>query len=601
MASKSFNLYLRKTNANYSHTVELYLNERSQSIVSNQTIIDYTVTFKTPSQSGYHYNYNNRLWLTIDGNVLASSEDVGSINIGSNSSKQIKSGTITITHDADGNKTIPIYMRFRQMPESTAVYDSSISDSWALTRIPRASTVTFSSGGHVLGEAMTLTVNSADSSFRHNVTFSHGGTTETIATNVGSGNLTWTPAINYATRITNSMLSDGIVTCHTYDGNGNALGTSQSTLTLQVPYYVPVLTASVEATNLALDRCVQGFSGAVFAFSATTSYGASIQGYTIDGISRVSGYEIPVITASGEVSWTVKVTDSRGQYASQTLTLTVYPYAMPDISRVSIYRSDAQGVEDESGTYIGVKAHVTISDVNGQNSIATFKARYHATGSETWIADATNLTNDSVNVLTSLFDAGTAYSIQLFVTDAVGNTGYSIVIAIPVATVPFNIRDNGSGIGLGKYCEHDDAFEINEDWAVNMGMNLLMSGLRVIPVVASSVSNASGYVKYANGLTLAWKQFERDNYPITKAWGSIYENTNDDLVFGDMPNKGTDAEFTATPVVFATPCGGNSAIIASVIGTNTTSWGRAWVVRGVQLANTEVAINLLAVGFSAVS
>ena len=108
MASKSFYLYLRKTNANYSHTVELYMNERSQSIVNNQTIIDYTVTFRTPRQSGYHYNYNNRLWLTIDGNVLASSEDVGSIDIGSNSSKQIKSGTITITHDADGNKTIPL-------------------------------------------------------------------------------------------------------------------------------------------------------------------------------------------------------------------------------------------------------------------------------------------------------------------------------------------------------------------------------------------------------------------------------------------------------------------------------------------------------------
>ncbi len=596
MASKSLTLSLKSsssTSAPYTHTVTLTITEQSQDTTNNRTTLSYTVEFKAGSSNNYHYNTGNKLWLTI-GSVISSNEDVNPIYLNAGGSKTIKSGTITIDHNSDGTKTVDIYFRFRQTQKSA--YDANTSDTFTLTTIPRASSVANATG--TVGSPITLKITRASTSFTHTLEYVFGSISETIAINVATA-YTWTPPISLADQIPNYVSGNGRLICRTYSGT-TLIGSKEATLTLSVPDYTPTLTASVSATELKLNRCVQNFSKAIFSMSATTQYSATISYFTIDGVVRPNGYMSDVLASSGTVSWTIVVRDSRGKTASTVVSLYVYPYNLPTFTEALVQRCTSSGIPSSSGTYAAVSVSATISSIDGQNSISALKCRYRLNSSSTYTTvDVTN--NDTTIIGDGNIDVAATYVAQIYVTDAAGSTTYSSEFILPIDSIPFNIRDSGSGIGFGKYCEHDDAFEINENWAVNMGMNLLMSGLSVIPVVASSVSGASGYIKYANGLTLAWKQFERDNYPITKAWGSLYENTNDDLTLGDMPNKDTDAEFTATPVVFASPSGGNSAIIASIVGATTTSWGRAWVVRGVQLANTEVRINLLAVGFSAIS
>ena len=322
--------------------------------------------------------------------------------------------------------------------------------------------------------------------------------------------------------------------------------------------------------------------------------------------------------------YTATVTDSRGFSASASFSmLRMIPYSPltinPTVSRPAP-TSDKLTISLSGDMFVGDWRDTVPNTLYIRYRYAELGSSQY---SDEYVIDNSKITFTSSGYYTASpvelvgeFDYQTAYTILITAYD--GNPGRSVILTQIEKTITqqkgipvfdwgandfrFNVPVYGTDADFsGGTVSADTITGATASFSGNISAaGLMLSGLSVLPVVESSVGAASGYIKYANGLTLAWKQFERDNYPITKAWGSLYENTNDDLTFGDMPNKDTNAEFSSAPAVFASPSGNNSAIIASIVGVTATSWGRAWVVRGVQLANTEVKVNLLAIGFSAV-
>ena len=76
----------------------------------------------------------------------------------------------------------------------------------------------------------------------------------------------------------------------------------------------------------------------------------------------------------------VTVTDSRGKKTSGTFTRTATDYAAPGFSGAVAYRSDSAKQEDESGTYITVRAKAVVSAIGSSWNTATLTAAVKAAG-----------------------------------------------------------------------------------------------------------------------------------------------------------------------------------------------------------------------------
>ena len=98
---------------------------------------------------------------------------------------RIRSGSTTVTHDDDGTKTINVSASASGV---NALGSASISaKGFALTTIPRATTPSFSGGSSWdCGDAKTIDLPRASSSFTHVVTYKFGSASGTISSSASS-------------------------------------------------------------------------------------------------------------------------------------------------------------------------------------------------------------------------------------------------------------------------------------------------------------------------------------------------------------------------------------------------------------------------------
>lgn len=169
--------------------------------------------YETWSSSG---GYN----LIIDGQSFygAATEDK---KITINSNTLMVSGDAEITHNSNGSKTITITVS----GDTSNLDISSQSGTAVLTTIPRASSLTFSDG--IIGTSMPITVNRADGSFAHTLTYSFGSLSGTIASNVGDY-YSWTVPTSFYGQIHNAKSGTGTITCTTYSGSSQVGSSSYS-------------------------------------------------------------------------------------------------------------------------------------------------------------------------------------------------------------------------------------------------------------------------------------------------------------------------------------------------------------------------------------
>ena len=201
-----------------------------------------------------------------------------------------------------------------------------------------------------LGSPMTLEL-TRYTEFTHTVTCTLGSQTLTVCEDSTETVLTWTPPLALAEEIPDAAAATAVFSVTSLK-DGAAVGTVQRPVTLAVPEsVVPTVTAVWQDLSGAFDSfgtCVQLVSRLGVEAEALGAWGSTIRSstLTLDGQPYTGG----VLTAAGEVTLTVTVTDSRGRRGSQSHTLAVAAYAVPWV-RIDASRCDADGTPNEMGEF----------------------------------------------------------------------------------------------------------------------------------------------------------------------------------------------------------------------------------------------------------
>ena len=181
-----------------------------------------------------------------------------------------------------------------------------------------------------MGSAVTINTNRLNTVALHTITYSFGGSTGTIGTDVGDS-VSWTPPVSLATQIPTATSGVCTITCDTIY-NGTVVGTKTCSLTLTVPALVKPTISSVTRTEAVSGLAAQ-FAGFVrtksklsVSITAAGSQGSTITSYrsTLGGVTyTAASFTTGFLNTAGSNTLSVTVTDSRGRTATVSYTVTV--------------------------------------------------------------------------------------------------------------------------------------------------------------------------------------------------------------------------------------------------------------------------------------
>ena len=318
-------------------------------------------------------------------------------------------------------------------------------------------------GNAVMGSAVTIYTNRQYDTMTHTVKWSFGNSSGTVGTGVG-GSVNWTPGIDLAAQIPNAPSGAGEITCDTYVGD-TYIGTKTTPIAISIPSGSSAITPSCDLT-IDLVRTsepenwgvyVKGYSRYQARVNAAGKYGASISSCSVSG-GGYSGASTDfmssgVLWSVGDNVITARVTDSRGQTAESTKTITVYDYDKPSIKSTNVFRCNADGTANERGASVSVTANFSFSSVGGKNSL-TAVVQWKKT-SESYFGNSTAIQSGKTVVAGGeSIDPNYSYTFRVLLTDAI-NSSYSDA---PISSIvyPVYIKDGGKAVAFGKTTEADE-------------------------------------------------------------------------------------------------------------------------------------------------
>lgn len=328
------------SNSSGSLYLNVYVEQGSQSITANTSTVNWRMTV---SRTGAYYTHNKQgdstLSLNLDGQNVHYSYPTWET---SGEEYTLASGSSTISHNADGTKTLPISCTFN--PNNGLHGTITVSGNLGLTAIPRSSSVSVSAG--VIGSSVTININRQSSSFKHTVRYSWAGKSGTIATNVDTST-SWTIPMDFTNDIPNSSSGTGTVFVDTYSGSTKT-GTQSTTFTASVPANVKPSFTGVTLSDLNgaaqnlisnSDTFIQIISNIKVAFNgAVGSYGSSITGYYAEIVGKnqstsSNGGSLGIMNYHGTIKIRASVSDSRGRWSdTREVSVTVLEYFAPALS-----------------------------------------------------------------------------------------------------------------------------------------------------------------------------------------------------------------------------------------------------------------------------
>lgn len=494
----------------------------NQSIENNTSTVRITwgLRKKAANNSTYNLSGSARLWGGYGGSTAADNlsvtYDMRSSPVGTE--KDLLDRTYTISHQADGTKTLHLWGSFR--PGNVSGMNSGDTDvggDVALPTIPRATTPTLNETSADMGTTISIsTVTAALSSFKHELTYSlSNGTTGRITAqnaDIGATTKSWTVP-NFASSIPNATSGAVTITCVTKDGSGTVIGTKTVSFTATVPAsVVPSISA------LAVSEGTSGIAARFGAFIqnkskfavSVTAAGASgseissvstvIEGRTYSGTSFTSN----VIIGSGSLDIVTTVMDSRGRKATLTKTVYVLAYSTPTISTFEAWRVDTSGNAASDGSRVKISGVYSAPELNGKNTLSG-QISYKQATAQSW---------DSLYVYSQLppFGGGTvninevsdamsvdySWDIEISVTDWFGATT-TAVVQIPTAEVILDFAANGKGLGIGKVSETDG---VDIAWKI---LKLLAGEITVENMTATGEVRFKGCVRLKNDTAYGMK------------------------------------------------------------------------------------------------
>ena len=436
----------------FAISVETTFSESNVSIENNTSSLTINIYFSPNNDSTWFESKNLYCWVN-------GVEQYINVKLNKGGSVSASFTFNNIQHNSDGTKNVDWEWYIRTGTNVLGTLNPSGTKS--LTTIPRASVPTFSSIPAILGQSVTINTNRYVNTFTHDITYSIGSVSGTIATNVGEST-NWTPPLTLANQITSSTTGDCIITCKTYNGN-TLIGTKEVVLPLSVPTSVVpsvsigTLTEAAEAM-IALNWgiFVQNKSKLNIPITAAGVYGSTItsivttiNGLTFNGANVITS----TLVTAGTNTISTTITDSRGRTATTTKTYNVVAYSNPSITTAQVQRCLSDGTISEDGTYLLYSFIGSISPVSNHNS-KIFKLGYKRTIDDNYTF--ITLSNDySINVsdVISSFTINPdyAYDVVFQAIDSFMTTEINKSIYVGFDLLNFN--SSGKAMAIGKVSE----------------------------------------------------------------------------------------------------------------------------------------------------
>jgi microcystin-dependent protein len=228
---------------------------------------------------------------------------------------------------------------------------------------------------------------------------------------------------------------------------------------------------------------------------ATGSYGSTISSYSISGgtySSTASSFTTGYLTASGTITFTATVTDSRGRTSdAATVSISLAAYSVPSFTSYLSQRASSDGTVNDDETYIRGLVSYSYASCSSKNTL-TRATYYRKSGATSW----TNASKSFSSGTAFTFGGGavsteSSYEIKYTLTDAF--TTISVVDVVSTAAVVMDFKSGGKGVAVGKVSETDNTFEVSENWDMKVYGKLLKKYIvdSIYPVGSIYMSTSS--------------------------------------------------------------------------------------------------------------
>lgn len=445
----------KTTSSGYVRLV-LEVNETGTDITTNTSTISWQLWLERASAWAFDLNNESLAEVEINGESVLSK--YVSFDLRNRDWVTFGQGTMTIHHNEDGTKSIPIWARLTNVADQGNI--NWFSGTVNLSNIPRSSGIK-SVTETELGKPITIIIDKKVDEFRHQVSWSVNGSD---LVDLGSGHDTsvqFTVPIDYANRITNSGTGALDVRVRTFRGTeqiGNDV--YKRGIPIKVPASIVPTLEDVTITertaklaefipvgNFIKDKSVMR----VETTGANGSYGATIISteLTVDNlVVRATTGDFPANKA-GNLEVTAKITDSRGRTATKSKTIKVWDYYAP---KIIAFLANRTGNGTNKTIVATVAANVSPLVIDGVNrNPYTLKIQYSAKKTNRWI-DAVNLTNESTEKINRQIDCGAfyelskAYNVRLVIQDKLSDLVDSVLL-VRSSRVLWAWGDNRAAVG----------------------------------------------------------------------------------------------------------------------------------------------------------
>lgn len=478
-----------KTNTVYDSYFWVKWELAGQDIAGNKSTISWSCGI-TPG----HKFYSNAVKMsavTINGSQVYAGGTYS--NITDYKERTLASGTLVVSHDADGSKTFTVAAFSGQVWKTNSYLTATAAaQSFALPTIPRATVPVI--GAVVLGQTVTIGLPRAVSSFTHTLTYVFGAVSGTIAEGAGT-EAQWAVPYDLAAQIPNSASGTGTLTCKTYSGS-TLIGTQAVSFTATVPSNSttqPSDTLSVSpVSSLAAPFSglyIQGRTKAKITHTASGKYGATIKSYaaTVDGQTYTGQAPTTDILATpGTLTITGTATDSRGIVGTALASIAVLAYTPPSVERntstdaLVCARALADGTLDDDGTALYVACSRKFSGLGGSNA-ASVQVRYKAESGEwsdwvTFFAESASGDNYAGVIAGITLAVESPYTIELRAVDKLGESGGTLSFAVPTSEATVDLGEGGNSLGVGRRAHVGTEKRLDVAWDSNFEKDVRIDG-----------------------------------------------------------------------------------------------------------------------------
>ena len=458
--------------------------EKSQSIENNTTTISWTMTGAGEAEWTYYLCQNIKVTISGETVFQHTKDKDGQITLGIGT--VVASGEYTFKHNSNGTKNFTAYAE-----AGIYVWDVNVTGTgtFTLDTIPRASSLTAANG--TLDVEQTLTINRAASTFKHRLTYRCGDVAGYIAGSATgyttATSIKWTPLIGLAHENTEGTSVSVTLTLYTYAADGTHIGTTTETITCAIPTTVkPSVSISWKDLSGAAGTYgnpVQGISRLEITLTEQTSYSSPIasRSITVNGVKYTESpatTEPLAVAGSQKIAATIK--DKRGRTGSNSAALEVLAYTAPVISALTVHRCDEDGTENDQGDYIKAVFSAAITPLNNKNT-AVYKLRHKD-------SEAEDFTEVPLPELTGTYavrnfgfifeaDGNSSHDVEVAATDNHGTA--TRATSASTAFTLLNWHPTGTGMGVGKVSERENAVEFGLDLYDKNGNQILGTGALV--------------------------------------------------------------------------------------------------------------------------